>query len=336
MGGNALKTGSVRLNREEFEELSGLACKKLEGFYSTKIKPLLFFKEKESFGDLDILIEKPQKAYKKALERYLEKHFSVTEIVKNKAVWSIGVPVGEGRIFQVDLIHMKSKNFGTAYFYYSYNDLNNLVGKMYHKFGLKFGHEGVTYPLRTDNGGISKKIIICKDPRKIYNFIGLSYDKWKEGFNNLEEIFEFVVSSPFFSADMFDDSNLTHRSRVRDKKRAVFQLFRDWLKDSPYKDKHYEFNKDKEEYLTFIDKNFPESNILKEKKLFDQEMERKRKVSDKFNGRLVMALTNLKGPELGKFLRELKEGFDDFEQWILDSTEDEIKEKILSFFKKSS
>jgi|AntRauTorcE11897_2_1112592.scaffolds.fasta_scaffold00946_15 hypothetical protein len=337
MGGNALKNPSVRLQRDEFLSVTHLIVNNLRNFYNTKVRPTLSYKSKKSFGDLDILIEKPDEPYRSDLEEHVKRYFQTTEIVKNKNVWSIGVPLDldldRSRVFQVDLIHMKPKHYETSYFYYSYNDLNNLVGKMIHKFGMKFGHKGLIVPLRTDNGGVKREITISKDPQKIYEFIDLDYKKWEEGFEDLEDIFEFVVSSKYFSADMFDDSNLNHRSRVRDKKRKVYQSFREWLKESKHFDRHYNFNLKKEEYIEFIDECFPGVHLRIQKDAFDREMEEKRQIAEKFNGNIIMDLTNLKGKALGKFIGNFKNSVEDFNLWVKHSSKSEIKERILDFYK---
>ena len=335
MGGNALTKPSVRLERPEFDLISAMVSKKLLEFYGTRVCPILFYKEKDSFGDLDILIEKPEMDYREELENLLYSYFNVTEIKRNSAVWSVGLPLDEdlknSRVFQIDLIHMKSKYFDTSYFYYSFNDLNNLVGKMIHKFGLKFGHKGLIMPLRNDTGGVKKEIIVTQEPSKIYEFIGLDYSKWKDGFNSLEEIFKFVVSSPYFSADMFSDENLNHRSRVRDKKRKVYNSFRTWLEKTEHSQRHYSFNKNKEEYIDFIDKTFPGAQVKVQRDAFFKELEEKRIIAQKFNGNIVMELTRLSGKELGKFISDFKKSIKDFNLWVKHSSSSEVNEKILKF-----
>ena len=132
---------------------------------------------------------------------------------------------------------------------------------------------------------------------------------------------------------MFDDSNLNHRSRVRDKKRKVYQSFREWLKESKHFDRHYNFNLKKEEYIEFIDECFPGVHLRIQKDAFDREMEEKRQIAEKFNGNIIMDLTNLKGKALGKFIGNFKNSVEDFNLWVKHSSKSEIKERILDFYK---
>ena len=38
---------------------------------------------------------------------------------------------------------------------------------------------------------------------EVFDFLGYDYAKWQQGFQNLEDIFEFVVSSKWFSSEIF-------------------------------------------------------------------------------------------------------------------------------------
>jgi hypothetical protein len=330
MGGNAIKNHeTIRLNKPEFLALEADVLGKLQATYpDKKIKSLVYYSEKNDFGDLDILIESPQ-PNAKDLDKTLYE-FGTKEIYHNNHFVSF-----EYQKFQVDLIFVSPEQFDFADFYFSYNDLNNLVGRIANNFGLKFGWQGLWYPLKnyeTDGNG---EVLISLDRRKTYDFLGMDYDRYLKGFNNLEEIFQFVVSSKYFSKKIFAYENLKHANRLRNRKRRTYQSFLDWL-GSYHSKKQYKFNEDKKVYLRKVKKAFPEAQLSHHIALYKTKKRRLKKIRHRFNGKLLMQwIPAIKpGKELGSFIKRYKDTKEDFDQFILASGSRRIvKRDVVAFYK---
>jgi len=299
MGGNAFE-GLVRLEKKAFleyeAEVIGWLSEKFE-----KTAPTKYFTSKDSFGDLDVLVEKP-KLDRAEFEDWLSSKGvdPQTEIKYNSDVISF-----KFKDFQTDLIFVPTQFFETAQFYYSYNDLNNLAGRISHKFGVKFGWDGLTYQIRTEGGQRAKKIQLSTCPRSIYEFLDLDYDRWLNGFETLEDIFAFIESSKYFNPTIYAFENLNNINRTRNRKRKTYQEFITRLENKEYAT-YYEFCRDKSAYLIKIQNAFPEGDVLGELKKFAEESKKHDERKEKFNGKLVMELTGATGPEVGKLIGEFK------------------------------
>lgn len=337
MGGKALKKiESIRINQKEFYKLQNEVIEKLRLINKDAI-PIKSYFNKKDFGDLDILISTPKPDYKD-LKKFLETEFNSKEIVNNSNIISF-----EFKNFQVDLIFEEQENLEIAEFYFSYNDLNNFIGKIAYSFGLKFGFTGLYYPIRTKHGNLSDEILLTKSPKKIYDFLEYDFERYLKGFNELEDIFDYIVSSKYFNPDKYlkEDSEQSLIDRKRGKKRKTYIQFINWLELYVLKNQdkiYFEFNNDKSYYLDIIENFFPESNLKEKIKDFEKNQEIQEEINKKFNGKVVMNLIpNLIGKELGEFIINFKniiskENNKIFEDAIINYSEKEIREKILFYW----
>lgn len=326
MGGNALK--SIILRRVDRSEMNTL-LPEIQGkllTYFSKVEPLKFYHNKPDFGDLDLMV--PAEEMGMDLNSFL-KSLGAQEIYKNDHTISF-----DYQLFQVDLIGTPLHNWETTRFYFSYNDLFNLVGRLAHKFGLKLGHEGLHYPVREESGNLVKRIEISKDPEKILQFLGLDYGRYQQGFDEVTDIFQYVISSPYFNYKIFDYDQLNHTNRTRNRKRKNYAGFLEYLELNRVEGE-YQFSKDKDVYLEMIDQFFPTSNFLKELNQIRQEFQRRRELSIKFNGELVMELTGLRGKELGEFIFEFKKIRSNWYEYLEKTPDFIIQSDILNFNQKS-
>lgn len=65
--------------------------------------------------------------------------------------------------------------------YLSYNDLGNFIGRIAHGLGLKYGQEGLWYEHMFKNMNVGA-VMISQNYPKIYEFLGLDFKRWEEGF----------------------------------------------------------------------------------------------------------------------------------------------------------
>lgn len=340
MGGALL--GAERKPRKQFEELMSKFLPELETILSNatetypaaiEYKVVPYYSEKEDFGDMDILV----KANTDIVRDAVIKHFGFAPI--KSMVKDFNYSTNHNCFsflydkFQIDLI-CTVEDFETSLNYYSFNDVGNILGRFFHKFGLKFGHKGLIYPLRDDRGNVRTEILISKDLEQIINFLGLDYSKWRSGFTTLEDIFEWVAKGKYFDPTIFLEE-LSAINEKRDRKRKTFSRFLDWVYQEHGKPgDYYKFliRDARDEYIPQIEEYF-KCDIKSQVDEFNVRMERERKIKAKFNGEMVMEITGLKGQELGAFMNKFKQHDDGtFDDYILDTEPELIKQYIKTIF----
>lgn len=312
MGGNALKNYETRrLTKGEYEEFNVLFQGRF--YYLFGFTPILIlaYKEKESFGDADYLIDS-SKLPPNWIER-LKNGFDLTEAqyVKNSNVLSIGI-----NNFQVDLIVTKPEELEIAEAYFSYNDFSNLIGRLGHKLGIKLGHSGIWVILRADKGHVLTEILLTRDYLVMLNILGLDPDVWKSGFNNLEQMFAYIATSKYFDPRIFDLEHRSANSRVRDKKRQTYRDFLMWVDRNKPIPNHDFANKSelggygiRQPYFDLeVVPRFPWVVQEIEKTLADFHLDQEFKKV--WNGEIVNKVTGLVGKDLGQFMTKFKTKLD--------------------------
>lgn len=290
MGGNAFPGKTRRYAADEYYTLVNKLTPVVEGFASRAVA-IPAYHSKESFGDLDMLYT-PSRVVDESL---LSNSFETTDLFHNGDVWSL--VHGD---FQVDLIHTPVHEFDYALKYFGYNDFGNLCGKLAHKFGLKHGHDGLKYVVRSADHVLGE-IVLTLDPTVTFDLLDIKYPE--DGFNTLEDIFRCVTASKVFSSEMFAFENMNHIARIRDKKRSTYTAFLQYIADHPELPV-LEFNRDKTVYLPMIFERFPHA-----KPKFDELWAKKHlleRAREKFNATLVTEMTGLQNKELGEIMRKLR------------------------------
>jgi len=302
MGGRALKnTYTRRYERQEFEDIKNEIFDILSKTFDRYDIPR-FFAKKETFGDIDIIIS--MEGYYGNMNDYIDATFEPNEIFHNGNAWSF-----DYKELQVDFITCSGEDFDSNYHYLAFNDLGNFIGRLAQSIGFKYGQEGLWYNHFSD-ANTKTKIMVSKDYPKIFEFLGLDYQKWVEGFDTLEDIFEYTMTSSLFNPEMFKLSQLNKINRERNLKRASYMAFLDYIEDKPA---HPEYNPNtvslaKENVIEMIrDKDgFPEANIDLRLVEIEYEAAKKKLINTKFNGKMIMNKYGLEGKELGEAIKNFK------------------------------
>lgn len=223
MGGNALKnTTTRRYAAREFAHAQRHVNNLLAWMLPrVSYRQLLAYEDKESFGDMDVLIE--SECLPPNWPEVVAAAFGSTESVKNGNVLSLNF-----NDLQVDLIATPAAQMETSYHYFNYNDLGNLLGRVAHSMGFKLGHDGLSYSWR-DGTYNFRTDVICTDWETILEFLGYDAATYYAGFPTLLSIFEFVASGKFFRPEIYALENRNHASRVRDAKRKTYMEFVAWV-----------------------------------------------------------------------------------------------------------
>lgn len=329
MGGNALKNIETRrYQKYEYFEL----FKEIHLLYNNSLIHNAFafvllpsYENKETFGDMDILIN--TEYIKKDLKR-IKEIFKPNEVYNNGNVISF-----DYKQLQIDFIFMRDEYFNSSLNYYSYNDLGNLMGRVANNLGTKYGHAGLIKKLYSeDRTKILDEVHISNDTEKIFDFLGFDYSKYKEGFIELEDIFNYVISSQFFSKELFAYENLDHQNRTRNRKRKTYQSFLDYIENNEIKN-NFSYEGNRSFALSRIDFYFPEVMIYKRIELAKEREKIKERIKEKFNGSIVSNLTKLEGSELGKFIQLFKASKESFDEYILNTNFENIKDDIILLYK---
>jgi hypothetical protein len=333
MGGRALKgenTFTRRYEREEFEQLSKELMVTLKDTFK-RVEMPLFYKNKQSFGDADIILS--MEDFNGNMRTYIEDTFSPNEIFHNGNCWSF-----DYKELQIDLITVAGEDFDSNYNYLSYNDLGNYIGKIAHGFGLKYGQQGLTYDHYFKGIKIGR-ILISKDYDKIYEFLGLSYDRWREGFDELEDIFSFISESKYFNWEYLQLENNNRVNRERDAKRKSYMSFLEYIDKNCKDDNHrYPYEKDKSVYLKQVADFFPEANIELEIRRMEYEYCKNLYIKSKFNGGELMRRFGLQGKEISEAIGSFKKAIesiplmdDSFEDYVLETPMEDIYTDFKAF-----
>lgn len=306
MGGKAMALLGIETERKstfDHERIQTILTPIIKEMFNTEVKGVKYFHTKESHGDLDLLILNNGNLGNIA-EKLKEKFGSVH---CNGNVFSF-----EFEKYQVDIIPQPTRNWDCCSDFFDYDPSGNLCGKTAHKFGLKYGFQGLVFPFRSFSGRLSSDIVISKDTKKIFDFLGFDYEHYSKGFDTVEEIFEWVINGKYFCADSFMMDNLNHIDRKRNAKRSTYQGFLEYINKRSGELPSYKFDKNKENYIVLIDTFFPEAGFKKELEKLKLEDERNRLAAEKFNGNMVMEITGLKDKELGKFIVDFKNYIEEY------------------------
>lgn len=320
MGGRALKEiETIRYSKEEYyailPEIELLSKKIFKDVYITKC-----YRQKDSFGDIDVLCLTDDLQQDINIELF--NIFKPNQVYKNTNCWSF-----DYKKIQIDFILTEPENWETSKIYYSYNDVGNLIGKIAHCFGLKYGHEGLKWVGFVPQ---KKEIILTKDNNVALEFLGFDYNKFNNGFETLDEIFEFVISSKYFNPKFYDLSLQNKTNRDRDKKRINYQLFLGRI-EKLNSENFYHIHKNRDYYLGLIDHYFP-GFMKKYSELYTQK-EMNQKVREIFNGNVIKHLYGKNVEKISHDIAKFRNSFssiDEMNRYILETAD---TEKVLEKYK---
>jgi len=143
-----------------------------------------------------------------------------------------------------------------------------------------------------------------------------------------------MISSKYFSTDIYQYDNLRHIDRKRNLRRKSYNEFLTYINENTSKLPNYVFNEDKTSYIPMIVEAFPECNIYEKIAEFKEKERISKEIASKFNGHIIMELfPELMGKELGKFINTFKSFYGDhFNEYILNTEPETIKDAIKYFY----
>lgn len=333
MGGKALSAHvPIRLTRSNYARLAADCVARLRAAYpGTRIEVLGNYLEKADFGDCDILIE----SFTSYDPHQAAGVLDAVEVVRNGPVTSIGVvvrpevPFLDGNVFQVDLIRMEPEAFDFALAYFGRGDAGNLLGRIAHAMGVSLRHDGLFYIFR-DGDYKFREILLTREFDEALVFLGYEPAPYREGFKTIEDIYTYVIASPFFDLSIFQLENRNAKSRVRDRKRPMYMGFLSWAESRPDLGA-FTYPEDKAAWHARIEAHFPHFRAAYDQALAD--LAELRAVKEKFNGAWVSALTGRQGKALGALMQHFKAAFDSNEAlraYVLSHSEEDLKARVMA------
>jgi hypothetical protein len=282
------------------------------------------FTNKETHGDIDIICSSNNDIN---FDKLIKMVFKPVEIFHNGNCHSFDYDST-----QIDLITCGNEDYETYKHYYDYG-FGNYFGKIAQSIGFKYGMEGlwINHFIGQQN---KFKIMVSKDFRKIYEFLGYDYNRFLKGFENIEDIYDFVMTSKYYTPHIFQIENLTKINRGRDVRR---QSYMDFLTYSEGKGDHSEYNYQTSAIMKMSNEKtiksvFPEVNIDLKFRELEYGVAKKRYINAKFNGKMIIDRYGLTGKELGQAINKFKNdigwiherSFPNFDTYILKTKVDKI------------
>lgn len=326
MGGNLFKV--ERVTKERYLEILDTLYPVLDKYFGQHYRIPKPYKNKASYGDVDIILNST--AIPNHTIGWQEKWLNpLLDELGNPPVKKVRNVISLNYMnFQVDFFMVGESKFETTYNFMCYNILGNLLGRIFHKYNLRYGEDGLVYILRGFNNHISKEIIVSRDLEIILGFIKLSYKRWQEGFDELEDIFKYVIDCRYFCSNSYNPDYFNVQKRATE--RPDFNKFLDYLEINKI-EKNYPFGKDKLKYLPEIDAYF-RSNLQEKVNAHLEQQKIALDISEKFNGKLIMELLNIEGKELGLYIHSFKEWLGDgFEKFVLTNDQNTINKTIFMY-----
>lgn len=298
-------------------------------------------RDKETHGDLDVCIgyaftfQQLKWLRYNDFASYIEQEFGFKPFI-NSNVYSFPY---DG--FQVDVTFHPLCYLEMAIDYSSWGDLGNIMGRIFHKMGLHFGHTGLSFWIRqglfdnniqwSDSDHIFEKVVLTHSMADACRIGGFDYERWLAGFDTEKDAFDFVVNSKYFDPELFQLENLNHTNRTRNRKRGMYMRFIEYVNSNNFP-KGRPF-KSKEEYSIIMQIKFDHlHNAISRHRLT---YEVAKILQQKLNGKLVMEwfrLTEKEGYIVGGIMKAAREELGS--EILLELTNEEIKQRVTDIYNK--
>ena len=185
-----------------------------------------YFRNKVTFNDLDIICD-------------FTNAISKTEMIDYCAGRNIPIQVNSPAVsmlidnHQVDLI--ETVNYDFSSFLIDYGDtivyIKRLLKNLNHD--LTLNTKGLEYKVRFKSTLVT--VFITDDVYYILNLLDLDYQTYLNGFDSVNDVFEWIYRSKYFNSETMSIKNCNSRTRQRLNKRPSTKLFEEFLENKPKK-----------------------------------------------------------------------------------------------------
>lgn len=278
--------------------------------------------QKLNHGDYDGLISEPINTYTSYKDQ-IKNVLNPSHIHNNGGTFSVLVDN-----FQLDFTYVSPQFWETSILYFNYDPFANILGRCsrFCNRNLRFGHWGLKYEIYNPDRSVHlDDVILTTNKDEILDFFILNKDKYGK-FETEQNIFDYIISSDYFTPLAFDWMELRHEDRIRNRKRPSYCRFLNYIENKNF-EKNIIKNHIKEEFLSSYFNININNLYMKALKKYEEDLIIKRK----FNGNLVMKITGLRDKQLGNYIKSFKDSICDFKSWVHTSSEEKIIEAIKNF-----
>lgn len=238
MGGTALRhkgIDAVRLELPAYQAFVDVFLPRLKALcFSLGLQtPLLVphLRSKASFGDLDVIIDRDLLSAAAhadvAGELGAIAHHNMGG---NDPVISLAVPTAQGP-FQVDLISVQPEHRDYARNFLAWGDAGSFVSNIGRQMGLRHGQMGLHHFFGHTHDRLT--VPVCNDHHAALSFMGLDPVRFAQGFDHIEDVFEWIGSSAYFDPGIYQLPFLTCEARKRVQRRPNYLAFLEWMEGRP-------------------------------------------------------------------------------------------------------
>jgi hypothetical protein len=343
MGGNALKElGARRVESHRARALGAMVCQALdkviqENGFDLPSHLIAAYRSKVDYGDLDILVPeefvdlvgREELVQRLGLELGLGADMPFAQQFAKAPVFHTGLMLPEGGCLQVDLMPIRSLCYEFSKNYYAWNDLSKTFTIIAREMnGLRFGFDGLARSIKVD-GKVLGDVVFTRDFDEALAFLDFDVARYRQGFDSLDEMFEYAASNPRFSKAPFQLENRNSRGRSQDSVRVTYMAFLDWMKDRDLRE--YDWATDTTDWMEKALTHFPQARIEYQRLIDLHELALANK--QRYNGSVVTQITGFRHQSLGLFMEAFKkhQGEKTFDQWISETSDEGIKCAMLDF-----
>lgn len=292
MGGNAIKNAR-RINKVEFDALCG---ELQDRFAELKMKPVKAYHNKDSFGDIDMIVETQPNLN---IEQLVRDRLHPSEEYANGPYYSF-----EYKGVQVDFIKSDHHHFLSTLHYMAWNDLGNFIGRVARSLNFKYGHDGLSYEYHIDDH-YKITVNISTDTKAAMEFLGYDTEVWEKGFDDQKDIFDYVITSPYFNSLYFSLEDQSHNDRVRNRKRKMYQMMLEYITLNEITPLPKLTSEERLEHYTRARRIFGD-DFHEKVELAKANYEKQLEFKKYFNGDVISKLTGLTGKELGQYIAGIR------------------------------
>ncbi|MCJ1382033.1 hypothetical protein MMC17_005145 [Xylographa soralifera] len=204
----------------------------LSRFYQNVASPIEA-PEKASYGDIDILVSEPHPTTTiQSLSQALDAKTSISTSGSPSTSFAISFPDYSDKYIQLDIHVCPKSTFTWELFTASHGDLWNLLGTSLRGFGLTANNVGLNLRIAEIEHLDRRRsmLFLTSDSTSVLDLMGLDVQKYWRQFANVNELYEYVISTRFFRKDSYVREGLKSNDRKRMGKRPLYQQFvDDWL-----------------------------------------------------------------------------------------------------------
>ncbi|KAK1080517.1 hypothetical protein LTR33_005477 [Friedmanniomyces endolithicus] len=256
-----------RLTQEDYTRLKAILKTSLQAFFgpNTKLDTLSEAPEKDSFGDIDFIVARDEPTDWLALATFIG---AAGLIAHHPRMRSLAIPIADtgsarppvshkpippqklktspmpaktvDQYAQIDIETVPTSLYPWRTSYSSYGDLSSILGHILRPLGFKLSENGLFLRLKeleqaksmlchgiADHDGL---LFLSCDPDKVMQFLGLSADRYEQGFATLDELYVWLGHCRGVCAELGWTRRQENSSDRAKEKRTVFMRFlEEWV-----------------------------------------------------------------------------------------------------------